>query len=178
MLRNFICWLLVSLPLAGAVAFERVETENFAGDDFVFPTGIAGPGVHLVFLANGLDQDNGEYQGDELIRWHKALDEAGLLGAGVTPWHFAAMENPPFFVKGVIRRGIAKNYADLLPPEQGAVLYIKDMAKFAAAAGVPADGKPTLIVYTPADGAVATVRGDVSPEGIEAVRMALAAAGD
>ncbi len=177
MRRLLLSLLLACLPLTGTSAFERVTAENFAGDDFVFPQSIAGPGPHLLFLAMGLDQKNGEYQGDELIRWHRALEGEGVLPQAATPWHFAIMESPPFFVKGVIRRAIAKNYADLLPPGQGAVLFIKDIKAFAAAAGVPADGQPTLVVYTPAGGVAATVRGDVSAAGLATLVAALSADG-
>jgi len=157
------------LLTASAAAFQQVETVNFAKDDFVFPDDIQGEGAHLLFLGIAKDQDNGTWQGEELIRWHRALLEAGALPDDVLAWHFAVMESPPFFVKGIIRRAIGETYEGLIPPEQGAVLYIKDLQAFAEGAGVPLDGQPTIIAYAPDTGVTGTWRGEISEEGLSAI---------
>ncbi len=156
--------LIFAASVAGA--FEEVTAKNFAKGEFEFPADIRGAESHLLFLGIATDQDNGTWQGKELIRWHKAL-----LAAGVDPdvtrfWHFPVIENPPFFVKGLIRRGIAKDYVDLLPPEQGAVLFVDDAQAFAAAAGLELNGQPTVMIYRPGQGVLAVQRGEVRAEAI------------
>ena len=158
---------------APASAFQQVETKNFAKEDFAFPEDIRGEGTHLVFLGIAKDQDNGTWQGEELIRWHRALLDAGALPDGVLAWHFAVMESPPFFVKGLIRNAIGETYEGLIPPEQGAVLYIKDLQAFADAADLPLDGQPTIVAYSPDTGVTGTWRGEVSEEGLAAIAAQL-----
>jgi len=154
--------LLLMYLAAPVVAFEPVEAKNFAGKSFLFPEAIQGAPSHLLFLGIAKDQDNGTWQGEELIKWHKALIAAGVDAASTKFWHFPVIENPPFFVKGLIRRGIAKDYADLLPPEQGAVLFVKDIQRFADAAEVPLDGQPTVAIYREGEGVVAIYRGEAT----------------
>ena len=153
--------LLVCLATS-AVAFETVDAKNFAGKSFEFPEDIQGGALHLLFLGIAKDQDNGTWQGEELVKWHKALIAAGVDGTTNKFWHFPVIENPPFFVKGLIRRGIAKDYADLLPPEQGAVLFVKDIQRFADAADVPLDGQPTVLIYSEEQGVVGVYRGEAT----------------
>jgi hypothetical protein len=149
-----------------AAAFEVVEAKNFAKQDFVFPAAIQGSELQLLFLGIAKDQDNGTYQGAELIKWHKALITAGVDAQKHRFWHFPVIENPPFFVKGLIRRGIAKDYAELLPPEQGAVLFVEDIQRFAEAADVPLDGMPTVVIYSEQQGVVALYRGEVTDSAV------------
>lgn len=166
--------MLAGLLVAGAAgAFEQIEAENFAKQDFVFPDDISGAEMHLLFLGIAKDQDNGTWQGEELIRWHRALLDADALPESVRAWHFPVMESPPFFVKGVIRRAIAKSYVDLVPSEQGAVLYVKDLQRFAELAGLPADGQPTVLAWTPADGVLAAWRGTVSESAVTEIEALL-----
>lgn len=164
---------LMALP---AAALEQVETKNFAKDKFVFPDDIQGEGVHLVFLGIAKDQDNGTWQGEELIRWHRALLDTDAIPEATLAWHFAVMESPPFFVKGLIRNAIGETYEGLIPPEQGAVLYIKDLQAFAAAADVPLDGQPTIVAYESGRGVTGTWRGEVSEAGLAAIGAHLAGA--
>ncbi|MBT8422700.1 MAG: hypothetical protein HKN56_02065 [Gammaproteobacteria bacterium] len=163
---------LLSLTIS-AVAFERVEAVNFAKQDFVFPDDIQGDGTHLVFLGIAKDQDNGTWQGEELIRWHQSLLEADALPDEVLAWHFAVMESPPFFVKGLIRRAIGETYEGLIPPEQGAVLYIKRLQSFAESAGLPIDGQPTILAYSADAGVTATWRGEVNADTVAAIKNQL-----
>jgi len=156
----------LSSPLA---AFERVKADNFAKADFVFPDDIDGDGINLLFLGIATGQDNGTWQGEELVRWHRALIDADALTAGTRAWHFAVMESPPFFVKGVIRRAIAKSYVGLMPPEQGAVLFIDDLQSFAEAAGLPVDGQPTIVAWQADQGVLATWRGEVNEAGLASI---------
>jgi len=160
-----------------AAALERVEAVNFAKQDFVFPDDIQGEGTHLLFLGVAIDQDNGTWQGEELIRWHRALESANALPDDVSAWHFAVMEGLPFFVKGIVRRAIGKTYEGLIPPDRGAVLYIKDIEAFAASAAIPLDGQPTILAYTVGDGIVASWRGEVSDESIAGIGELLRTSG-
>ncbi len=172
--RLQILWMLFFLGLSSAQAFEQVEAKSFAGDNFVFPDDVRGSAVHVVFLGIALDQDNGTAQGDALIAWHKALNDAGAMHADVLPWHFPVIENPPFFVKGLIRRGIAKTYVGLLPPEQGAVLFVKNIQRFADVAGVEFDGRPTVILYTEDRQVLAVYRGEVNDADVAEISLQLA----
>lgn len=171
------CWLVLCvLALPVSAAPEQVTTVNFAKDEFVFPDDIRGSGQQLVFLGMATNQDNGAYQGETLIEWQQALTDAAVLPERATAWHFSVMDNVPFFVKGIVRRGIAKTYRDVLAPQHGAVLYVKDLERFAAAAGLPLDGEPTVALYDPQQGLTEVFRGPVSPAGIAAVEAALRAA--
>lgn len=158
-------------PVAGA--FERVEAENFAKGSFVFPDDIRDDGPNLLFLSIATDQKNGEYQGDALMVWHEALEERSIIPELARPWHFPVMESPPFFVRGLIRRGIAASFQGKLPPEQGAVLFIDDLNAFAGAAGGwVVDGEPTLVLFK--DNKIRAVfKGQMTPAGIDEIVTAL-----
>lgn len=159
----------VALP---AIAFEQVEAETFGKRDFVFPQDIGNAGPDLLFLSMATDQDNGEYQNKVLLDWHKALQSRGVIPDRAMPWHFPIMESPPFFVKGLIKRGIAKSFSGLLPEHQGAVLFIDDLDTFATAANIPADGQATIVVY--ADGMVQEVfKGELTEQGVSEIIAAL-----
>jgi hypothetical protein len=155
--------------LSGAHALDQVEAKNFAGDKFVFPDAIQGASVNVVFLAISVDQDNGTEQDEVLNEWQKALSDAGVFNADVLLWRFPVIENPPFFVKGIIRRAIAKSYADLVPPEQGAVLFVKDIQGFSDAAGVELDGRPTVILLSEQQQVIQVYRGEVNDADVSSI---------
>lgn len=163
----------LTMSFSAGMAFETVEAENFAGDDIVFPAAVQGGGVHLLFLGIAQDQDNGTYQSAELIKWQNALADAGVNPQATRYWHFSVIENPPFFVKGLIRRGIAKEYRDLLPPEQGAVLFVDDVNQFTERANLPLDGKPTVAIYSEQDGVIKYYRGEVSAAAVSELMAVL-----
>ncbi len=157
-----------------ATAFQTVDAKDFAGNSFVFPESVQGARQHLLFLGIARDQDNGTWQGKALIAWHKALIDGGVDATQTRFWHFPVIENPPFFVKGLIRRGIAKDYEGLLPPEQGAVLFVKDIQRFADAANVLLDGQPTVVIYSESQGALAVYRGEATDAVVQEIAVKLA----
>ena len=88
------------------------------------------------------EQDNGQWQGDRLIEWYAALNDEGVLSENVLGYHFSVMK-VPFFVKGLIRGGLADSYAGKVPPDQAGAIFVKDIEAFASSAGIALDGQPT-----------------------------------
>ena len=99
--------------------FQQIETETLDGEDFIFPDNLRAPSLNIVLLAISEEQDNGTWQGEALVDWYAALDAKGSLSEEVMAWHFSFMK-VPFFVKGFIRRGMAKDYEGKIPLDQAA----------------------------------------------------------
>jgi hypothetical protein len=159
----------------GNPAFLTVETKTFDKEKFAFPDDFAAPKLNIVFLGMSADQDNGQYQQEVLLAWHAALEEQGAFDADTMAYHFPVMESPPFFVKGIIRKAMAESYEGKVPLNQAGVLYVKDLEDFAAAAGLTLDEQATIVLVT-SDGQLHEVfKGEVSPEGVAAIRSAQAA---
>lgn len=169
---------LVTGPVAlaeNAPAFQDVETKTFDKKKFAFPDDFAAPKLNIVFLGMSADQDNGQYQQEALLAWHAALEEQGAFDADTLAYHFPVMESPPFFVKGIIRKAMAESYEGKVPLNQAGVLYVKDLEAFAAAAGLALDEQATIVLVT-SDGQLHEVfKGEVSAEGVAAIRTAQAA---
>lgn len=165
-----------SLALAqDTSAFQQVDTKTFDKKKFAFPADFAAPKLNIVFLGMSADQDNGQYQQEALLEWHAALEEQGAFDADTLAYHFPVMESPPFFVKGIIRKAMAESYEGKVPLNQAGVLYVKDLEAFAAAAGLKLDEQATIVLVT-SDGKLHEVfKGEVSPEGVAALRSAQAA---
>lgn len=154
-------------------SFLQVETKTLDKTDFVFPDDMRARELNILLLAIGTEQENGQWQGDELAEWYTALESAGALSDDVVAWHFSAMK-VPFFVKGFVRRGMAKSYKDKLPLDQAGALFIKDVEGFADTAGIPMDSQPTIILVTP-DGQLQEIfKGEVSEESLAAVTASVA----
>jgi hypothetical protein len=154
------------------VAFQQIETETLDEEEFIFPDDMQGGSLNIVLLAMSADQDNGTWQGDALLEWYAALEQAGVLSDTVLAWHFSVMK-VPFFVKGLIRGGMAKDYAGKVPPEQSGAIFVKDLSKFAGSAGIELDGQPTIVLVA-SDGELLEIfKGEVSEEGVAAVSRAV-----
>ena len=80
----------------------------------------------------------------------------------------------PFFIKGIVKRAMAKEYADKVPLDQAGVLFVDDLDKFAAAAGLIIDDRPTIVITTADARQLQTFKGDVTPEGADEVANAIA----
>ena len=178
-IRPLLNSLLLVLTLISATAnaeLEIIKTETFDGEKFIFPTDIKGSPLSLLFLAMGKDRDNGQLQQQQLIEWHKALQERGILNEQISAYHFAVMESPPFFVKGIIRSAMADAYEGTAATNQSGVLYIDDLEQFANKGKLILDEKPTLVLLSVDGEKLQEFKGTVSDEMISAVQSAIDAA--
>jgi hypothetical protein len=165
--------LLAASPIAGAAEFERVKTKTFDKRKFVFPDDVGGGRLTVLFLAMSTDQDNGIYQQEALLEWHAALDERGVFSDEVVPYHFAVLAGPPFFIKGMIRSGMRDFYDGKIALDRAGVLFVDDLAAFAAAAGLEADARPTIVIATADAAPLQAFKGDVSPDGADEIAGAI-----
>jgi len=153
--------------------FERVETKTFDKQKFVFPDDVRGTRLNILFLAMSADEDNGIYQQDALLEWHAALDERGVFSAEVMPYHFPVLQGPPFFVKGMIRGKMRDSYEGKVPLDQAGVLFVDDLAAFAAAAMLVLDSQPTIVIASAGAKPLRAFKGEVSAEGADEIATAL-----
>ena len=168
-------WLLVfcihNLCFNSAYAeFPTVKAKTFAGEKFIFPTDIKGSPLSLLFLAMAADRDNGQLQQQQLIEWHKALQQQGVLSAHITPYHFPVMKSPPFFVKGVIRNAMAEAYEGTADENLSGVLYVDNLQAFADSARLTLDDKPTLVLLSADGKLLAEIKGTLSEQRINALK--------
>ena len=154
-------------------AFQRVETETLDEEDFVFPDDLNGESLNIVMLAMSKEQDNGTWQGDALAAWYVGLAEQGVLTDDVLAYHFSVMK-VPWFIKRLIRGGMAKSYAGKMPLNQAGAIFIKDLESFAGAPGIALDGQPTLVLVAPDGELLELFKGEVSDEGVAAIGAAVA----
>ena len=172
-------WLLLAPAVTGTVAqaaepaFPTVEMLTLDKQDFVFPADMDARRINIVLLAMSEDQDNGTWQGDALVDWYTALEAEGVLSDDVKAWHFSVLK-VPFFVKKIIRNGMADEYEGKLPLNQAGPIYIKKLPEFAAQVGIELDGQPNIVIADAAGTILQAFKGEVSPERLAAV---IAAAG-
>ena len=153
-------------------AFQEVEIEKLDKKDFDFPNDLNAKSLNIVLLAMSKEQDNGTAQGDALVEWYAALEEEGLLTDEVLAWHFSVMK-VPFFVKGLIRGGLADSYEGKLPLNQAGPIYVKDIDKFAQSAGIELDGQPSIVLVSPDGELLELFKGDVSEERVATIVAAV-----
>ncbi|MFW6363824.1 MAG: hypothetical protein ACOC0D_08280, partial [Spirochaeta sp.] len=94
-------------------------------------------------------RENGEQQQEQLLQWQRLIDERGLIPAGISMYHFPVIESPPFFVRGLIRRGIRGVYRGKVDEGLAAVLFVDSIAGFASQTGIPLDADASLAVVNP-----------------------------
>lgn len=155
-------------------SFQRIETETLDDKEFIFPDDFKGQSLNIVMLAMAVDQENGEWQGEELKEWYAELADQGVLTDEVLGYHFSVMK-VPWFIKGLVRNGMAKSYADKMPLSQAGTIFTKDLEGFAAAPGIPLNGQPALVLVTPDGKLVELFQGEVTPDNLEAVSQAIKA---
>jgi hypothetical protein len=153
--------------------FQRVETETLDKQDFVFPDDLQGSAMNIVMLAMSNEEENGTWQGDALAEWYVGLAEQGVLTDDVLAYHFSVMK-VPWFIKGLIRGGMAKSYAGKMPLNQAGAIFLKDLDSFAGAPGIALDGQPTLVLVAPDGELLELFKGEVSDEGVAAIGAAVA----
>ncbi|MDG2156391.1 MAG: hypothetical protein P8M26_10645 [Gammaproteobacteria bacterium] len=173
----------LALPFSAAVAqdtirgsFPVVKLKTFDGEKFVFPSGMQGSVLNIVFLGMGNDRESGEQQQGQLLDWQAALEAAGVFSDSVMPYHFSAMSSPPFFVKGMISGAMSKSYEGRFPMSQAGILYLKDLEDFAAEVELPIDGQPTIVIADASGQPLLLYKGLLSDAGlvslVEAIRIA------
>jgi hypothetical protein len=123
-------------------------------------------------LAISEEQENGTWQGEALVEWYAALQNAGMLSTDVMAWHFSVLK-VPFFVKGLVRGGLADSYNGRIPLDQAAAIFIKDIASFAKLANITLDGQPTIILVSPSGELLETFKGTVSTVKVSAMDEAV-----
>ena len=153
--------------------FLTVKGKTFSKDKFTFPANLKGKRLNVLFLAMSADRDNGQYQQEALLEWQSALESRGAFAEDVLAYHFPVLENPPFFVKGIIASAMRDSYRGKIPLEQGGILYVDDLEDFAAAADLKLDTRPTIVI-TDSDGRLLhSVKGEASPEGVDSLIAAI-----
>jgi hypothetical protein len=183
--------LLTILALAGATgvsagagtgfseeaAFVTVNAKTLDKEKFVFPGDVRGTRLNIIFLSMSDDRDNGTYQQEALLAWQAALDERKVFSDDVMAYHFPVMEGVPFFVKGIISGAMRDSFEGKVPPDQVAVLFIKDLEAFAGPAGLTLDGQPTIVIATSDAKPLQSFKGEVSPERVDEFVQALESLG-
>jgi len=154
-------------------SFEVVKTKTFDGEKFVFPGDMRGTAVNVVFLGMSNSQDNGQLQQEQLLDWQAALDAEGVFSEAIVAYHFPAMSGPPFFVKGIISRAMSESYEDKVPMSQAGVLFLDDLAEFAAAADLPLDDLPTIVIADANGKPLKVFKGLVSDAGVAELAIAI-----
>ena len=155
--------------------YQRVAGKTLAKDEFVFPDDLPPSRVNVLFVAISDSQESGERQGDLLRAWHAELAAQGLLTADMPGYHFPVMQGVPFFVKGLVSRGMRKVYGETIPLEQVAILHVDSVAEFAASIGVPDDGKPTVVLVSGTGDVLALFHGYEDEVDIAAIAQAIGA---
>jgi len=145
-------------------SFQRVEAQAMSGDVFVFPDDMRGESLIIVGLAISTSQANGEIQQNLLLDWQTWLDEHDILSDALRAYHFPVIENPPRFIRGVIRRAVRRLFDGRVPLSQAAVLYVGDSAAFAASAGIEIDEDPTLVIADAQHRPLVLIKGGPSDE--------------
>jgi hypothetical protein len=153
--------------------FEKVKAKTFDKEKFIFPEDIRGTRLNVIFLSMGTDRESGEAQQLELLDWHDALAARGVFSDAVMPYHFPVLAGVPFFVKGMIAGAMGETYENRVPPDQAGLLFIKDLDKFAAAAGLTADGQSTIVIASADAAPLRSFKGEVSEQGVDEIVAAI-----
>lgn len=166
--------LLETEAVASEPAFQSIETETLDEKVFVFPDDLRAGKLNIVMLAISEEQDNGTWQGEALLDWYEQLAKAGVLSNDVMAWHFSILK-VPFFVKGLIRGGMADSYRGKVPLDQASAIFVKDINAFAELADIELDGQPTIILVSSDGKLLDRFKGAVSDEQLAKVIDALKA---
>ena len=160
-----VCLVVVAslLPLSGA-SFPSVAGKTFSDADILFPDDLLSSEPIVVAITLSSSRKNGEEQQTAFIEWQKRLTEMGSPLREAAVYHVAIIDGAPFFVRGAIRKGIAKEYASVVETTNGLVVFLSKAERFASQAGIAIDGQPTLVVLSQ-DGTVkGFVKGSYSEE--------------
>lgn len=90
-------------------------------------------------------------------------------------YHFPVIGSAPFFVRGLIRRGISGSFTPTVREDRAAVLFVRDSDVFARSAGIPLDDQPSLALVLPGGITAGYLKGPVNEKNIEMLRKLLEA---
>ncbi|MFA6905048.1 MAG: hypothetical protein WCQ62_02380 [Sphaerochaeta sp.] len=157
-----VCMLACSMVFAAS--FSSVEGKLFNDKSFIFPDDLLEERSVIIALTLSSSRKNGEEQQKHFIEWQKKLKETSSKLNAITVYHISVIDGAPFFVRGAIRNGIAKEYGDLVKETQGGVLYLSKSERFASDARIPIDGEPTLVVLSATGSIEGFVKGAYSSD--------------
>lgn len=155
--------------------FQSVKAKTFSKQKFTFPASLKGKRLNVLFLAMSDNQENGQFQQEALLAWQATLVSRGVFTDEILAYHFPVLESPPFFVKGIIRAAMRDSYEGKVPLDQAGILFVDDLPRFAESAALALDDRPTIVIAASDGRPLQSVKGEVSPEGVEAVIAAIAA---
>ncbi|MDT3358026.1 MAG: hypothetical protein LIR47_01635 [Spirochaetota bacterium] len=157
-----VCMLACSMVFAAS--FSSVEGKLFNDKSFIFPDDLLEERSVIIALTLSSSRKNGEEQQKHFIEWQKKLKETSSKLNAITVYHISVIDGAPFFVRGAIRNGIAKEYGELVQASQGGVLYLSKSERFASDARIPIDGEPTLVVLSATGSIEGFVKGAYSSD--------------
>ena len=117
-------------------------------------------------------------QQEQLLDWQAALEAEQVFSDCVVPYHFPAMNSPPFFVKGIIARAMSESYEGKVPMAQAGVMYLDDLDEFAGAIGLQVDDQPTLVIADGQGKPLQVIKGTLSDSGLADAVLTIRAAGE
>lgn len=157
-----------------SASFAEEKTKSSDGKDFLFPQDALQAGAAIFALSLGTDRENGEEQQSSLLGWQTYFNDNPTVVGSIPVYHFPVLAGVPFFVKGAIRKALYESYVGLVDPGRVAILFISKAESFAKRANLPLDRESTLAVVA-SDGTMAGyVKGPLSLEKIEALKVLLA----
>ncbi len=159
----FLACTVFATPLA-ANSFPSVEGRLFNDKSFIFPDDLLENKPVIIALTLSSSRKNGEEQQAHFIEWQRKFNEASSNLHAVAVYHISVIDGAPFFVRGAIRSGIAKEYGNLVDASRGGVLYLSKSERFASDAGIAIDGEPTLVALSPTGSILGFVKGPYSED--------------
>ena len=142
----------LSVPDIAPQTLPNEDTRNAAGDKGSLHEFLDSASETLVALSMAEDQDTGEEQLRALLETHRALDRDSRI-SNYSILHLSVITGAPWFVHGVIRRGLAAEYSSPVNDDEIIVLFIDDLDDFSATVGVPVARRPSWLLVSP-DGSV------------------------
>lgn len=138
------------MPVAtlSAQRLPDMETRNVAGDQGTLHDFLDSSGETLVALSMARDQETGEEQIETLLSTHRALDRDPRFPSDRV-LHISVITGAPWFVHGVIRRGLASEYGPAVEDNQIIVLFIDDLDDFSDRVEIPVTRHPSWLSVSP-----------------------------
>ncbi len=154
-------------------SFSPRETKDSAGTSAIFPIDLIGQNSRIFAFILGESREKGEAQFDTMIQWHQALKVIPNFDPSEDIFHIPVIEGLPFFLKGIVRNGMADGYQGIVDGEHIAVLFVRDSEDLFSETGIPFTWEPTLVVVDRKGTVTGYVKGKVSEAGIEKIRSLL-----
>lgn len=101
--------------------------------------------VSLIAITAGQTQENGEEQLSALVSTHLQLLSEYPEIQNTRILHLNVIAGAPFFVHGIIRRGLADSYRSPIQTEDVFVIFVSDVSQIADSFGFTADTRGTWI---------------------------------